>query len=130
MTEENKTPDFASEQAGEFWAEMKAEYGDDVNVDDIEGTGKDGAITKSDVQGYIDSLEFDDEADEIDIDDEADKDETEQEIEGKELHNLTDNKMDVEGVLIAPKGVVELTDALAKSKRVAHGVETGVFAIK
>ena len=56
MTEQNQTPDFASQEAGEAWAQAKADYGDELNIDDVKGTGKDGAITKANVVEYVESL--------------------------------------------------------------------------
>lgn len=146
MTKENKTPDFASEQAGEFWAEIKAEYGDKVSIEDVKGTGKDGAITKGDVEAYFDALTANDEVDgdngaqaQADAPQADEKVETDpapestkkvKPIKGKTLRNLTDNNVEIDGVRIEPKGEVKLDEALAVSKRVAHGIETGMFAVK
>lgn len=54
--EENKELNFASEQAGEYWAEMKAIYGDMINIDDVDGTGSDGAITKGNLTEYMEGF--------------------------------------------------------------------------
>ena len=64
MTKENKQPDFASDVAGEYWAQQKAEYGDAIDINDVQGGGKNGAIRKEDIQEYIESLTGDD-ADEV-----------------------------------------------------------------
>lgn len=146
---ENKEPDFASPEAGESWAQAKKEYGDALNIDDVKGTGKDGAIKASDVDAYVEALTGGD-ADKAKADKEAkakadekakaDAQETPKltakdfkevkPIKGKKLENLTGNPFEIEGTKIAPNGNVELTDALAKSKRVAHGIEIGVLAVK
>lgn len=224
MTKENKEIDFASPEAGELWAEIKSEFGEKVSIDDVKGTGKDGAITKGNVEAYFDGLTVDNEggdavegddtpnddvnapqgntegdvngadakakaqadidaqakadadakaqadadqkakddaqakADEkakIDADakakadadaekeaqekadaelnDDTNEDESEDEvepIEGDYVVNKTDNTFEIEGVKIAPQGKVEMTDALAKSKRVAHGVEIGTLEVE
>ena len=179
MSKETKAPDFASETAGEYWAQIKSEYGDAVSIDEVTGTGKDGAITKGDVEKYIaafpifesqDILEIAiSYADEMELPlleffgeeyagkpitdeiieniveklssgDEDTDDEPEpptapdfkevKPLEGKTLVNLLENKFVIEGVEISPKGEVELTDALKKSKRVAHAINCGVLAVK
>lgn len=232
MTKENKEIDFASPEAGELWAEIKSEFGEKVSIDDVKGTGKDGAITKGNVEAYFDGLTVDNESGDtvegddapnddlnapqgntggdvsgvdakakaqadidaqakadadakakadadqkakddaqakldaeakakadkqakIDADakakadanaekeaqeksdaesnDDTDEDESEDEvepIEGDYVVNLTDNTFDIEGVKIAPKGKVEMTDALAKSKRVAYAIECGTLEVK
>lgn len=184
MTKENtgnKEPDFASPEAGESWAQAKKEYGDVLNIDDVKGTGKDGAIKASDVDAYVESLTGGD-ADKAEAEkkaqadadakakadadkkaqDDADakakadkeaKDKADAEakaneksnadakptakdfkavepIKGKALVNLTPNKFEIEGVKIEPKGKVKMTDELAKSKRVAHGITIGVLGVE
>lgn len=44
-----ETDNFASEDAGEFYAENE----DDINLDEVEGTGKDGAITVEDMEKLL-----------------------------------------------------------------------------
>jgi len=56
MTEDKKT-DFASPEAGEYWAEMKQKHGDNIDIDAIKGTGKEGSITKGNVTKYIEAIE-------------------------------------------------------------------------
>lgn len=212
MTKENKEIDFASPEAGELWAEIKSEFGEKVSIDDVKGTGKDGAITKGNVEAYFDGLTVDneggdavegDDAPNDDVDapqgntegdvngadaktkaqadidaqakadadakaqadadqkakddadakakedadaekeaqekadaesnDDTNEDESEDEvepIEGDYVVNKTGNTFEIEGVKIAPQGKVEMTDALAKSKRVAHGVEIGTLEVE
>ena len=134
---ENKEPDFASPEAGESWAQAKKEYGDALNIDDVKGTGKDGAIKASDVDAYVESLTGGD-ADKAEAEKKAQADakptakdfKEVKPIKGKALVNLTPNKFEVEGVKIEPKGKVKMTDELAKSKRVAHGIEIGVLGVE
>lgn len=129
MTEETQAiePNFASEQAGEYWALVKAEKGDDVNIDDIEGTGKDGAIKKSDIDEYLETLEGDDDPE---LDDNEDDDDDVDMINSEVVVNLTDNRFAIEDMILEPRAKAQATDSVLASKRLKHAIEIGVLGIE
>jgi len=155
--------DFASDTAGEYWAQVKADNGDAVTITDVKGTGANGAIKKGDIDAYLEGLTGDDNADAVDgpqddaqadtdtnADNEPQDDDKAPEtaendvaqkptakdfkeikpIKGKSLINKTGNPFEIDGVLIEPNGEIELSGELAKSKRVARAIETGVLSVK
>jgi hypothetical protein len=150
MTENTKKivePDFASQEAGEYWAKVKKMHDEKVDIADVEGTGKDGAIKKSNIEDYLSilELEMDDTDTDANDDEEGAKEVGQSEstdneaavvvekvelIKGKKLINNTGNTFVIEGVTIEPNGETELTKELAASKRVAYAIELGVLGTK
>ena len=153
MTDNIKMPDFASDTAGELWAKVKNKHGDDINIHDIKGTGRDGGIKTGDIREYIAVMEAQkqpaqgaeeqpstdtpDEPDTAPEEPEAEK-EKEQENDakdtadnksGKFLKNPSKNVYFIEGVRIEPKGKVKYTADMKKSRAVKHAIKLGLLEV-
>jgi hypothetical protein len=137
---ETQEPDFASPEAGESWAKAKADFGDALNIADVKGTGKNGAIKASDVDEYVEALTAG-QPDDADTGNTGDEPKAEPKptakdfkeikpMKGKHIVNLTGNTFEIEGVKIEPKGKIKMTDELAASKRLANAVQVGTLGVE
>lgn len=105
-------------------ADAKAQADADQKAkDDADAKAKEDADAEKEAQEKADA-ESNDDTNEDESEDEVEP------IEGDYVVNKTGNTFEIEGVKIAPQGKVEMTDALAKSKRVAHGVEIGTLEVE